>query len=86
MTQKSRASAAIAINGQAIREARKDRGLSVLQLATRVGVTRAYITKLELGHSTRCSPKVHASLVRALHPDHPAAFRTDKARTDKAAA
>ncbi|MGJ3228885.1 Helix-turn-helix [Micromonospora sediminicola] len=75
----SRASAFIAVNGDAIREARKQRGLSIEQLATRVGVTKPYISKLELGHSLRCSVTVHASLVRILRPARSDAFRADKA-------
>ncbi|WP_320069143.1 helix-turn-helix domain-containing protein [Micromonospora sp. RTGN7] len=76
---RSRASAAIAIDGPVLREARKQRGLSVLQLATRVGVSKAYISKLELGYSPRCSVTVHASLVQILRPERADAFRTDRA-------
>lgn len=77
--RRSRASAFVAVNGEAIREARKTRGLSIEQLATRLGVTKAYVSKLELGYSPRCSVTVHASLVQALRPDRADAFRTDKA-------
>ncbi|MEU5950354.1 helix-turn-helix transcriptional regulator [Micromonospora sp. NPDC047465] len=77
--RRSRASAFVAINGEALREARKQRGLSVEQLATRVGVTKAYISKLELGYSPRCSVTVHASLVQSLRPARSDAFRNDKA-------
>ncbi|OKI52878.1 helix-turn-helix domain-containing protein [Micromonospora sp. CB01531] len=77
--RRSRASAFVAINGDALREARKERGLSIGELATRVGVTKAYVSKLELGYSPRCSVTVHASLVQALRPNRTDAFRTDKA-------
>jgi predicted transcriptional regulator len=71
----SRESAAIMIDGPALRELRKERGLSIAQVATRVGVGKAYISKLELGHSKRCSPTVHAALVRVLRPIDHHAFR-----------
>lgn len=76
---KTRASAAIEINGSALREARKDYGLTVVQLAARVGVGKSFISKLELGISPRCSVNVHAALVRVLQPADRHAFRADRA-------
>lgn len=56
----------VAVNGPAIREIRSRSSLDMAELAARVGVERAYITKLELGHSRRVSPKVFNALVAAL--------------------
>lgn len=76
--RKTRASAAITINGSALREARKDSGLTVVQLAARVGVGKSFISKLELGISPRCSVGVHKALVQVLQPADRHAFRADK--------
>ena len=57
---------AIAVNGAALRELRKRSGVSVSAFAQSVGVGRPYISKLELGHSSRVSPEVFAKLLRAL--------------------
>lgn len=54
------------INGFAVREFRKRTDLSVQELADAVGVQRAYVTKIELGHSRRVSPRVFNRLLTAL--------------------
>ena len=77
--RRSRASAFVPINGDALRALRKERGLSIEQVATRVGVGKPYISKLELGYSPRCSVTVHAALVRVLRPERRDAIRADKA-------
>ncbi|CEG89021.1 Putative uncharacterized protein [Propionibacterium freudenreichii] len=59
----------IAIHGPAIREIRKRSGVGVAQLAVEVGVQRAYIAKIELGHSRRVSPAVFEGIVAALSID-----------------
>jgi transcriptional regulator with XRE-family HTH domain len=56
----------IEINGFALRELRMRSGLGVLELAQSVGVQRPYIAKIELGHSTRVSPKVFNAILQAL--------------------
>ena len=56
----------VAINGFVVRELRKARGMSVVELAKEVGVLRPYIAKIELGHSRQVSPKVFNSLLSAL--------------------
>lgn len=56
----------VEVNGFAVRELRIRSGLSVMDLADRAGVTRAYIAKIELGHSQRVSPKMFAALLSAL--------------------
>lgn len=57
---------AVAINGPALRELRIRTGISVADLAREIEVGRAYITKIELGHSKRVSPGVFDALLRAL--------------------
>lgn len=54
------------IHGFAVRELRKRSGLSVVDLADEIKVTRAYIAKIELGHSRKVSPKVFSALLTAL--------------------
>lgn len=56
----------IEVHGYALREVRIRSGLSVAELAAAVGVQRAYIAKIELGHSRRVSPKVFTALLSAL--------------------
>jgi transcriptional regulator with XRE-family HTH domain len=56
----------VEINGFAVRELRIRSGLSVVDLAQRADVTRAYIAKIELGHSQRVSPKMFGALLSAL--------------------
>lgn len=56
----------IEINGYAVREIRVRSGIEVLQLSEQIGVTRAYLTKIELGTSTRVSPRVFTALLTAL--------------------
>lgn len=54
------------INGFAVREFRMQKGIAVAALANEIGVTRAYVTKIELGHSLRVSPKTLNALLTAL--------------------
>lgn len=56
----------VEVNGYALRELRIRSGLGVAELAAQVGVQRAYIAKIELGHSRRVSPKVFNGLLGAL--------------------
>ena len=56
----------VEVHGPAIREIRVRSGLGVMDLATAAGVQRAYIAKLELGHSRRVSPQVFNALLAAL--------------------
>jgi transcriptional regulator with XRE-family HTH domain len=53
----------VEINGFLIRELRKRGGLSVVELAERIGVKRPYVAKIELGHSRRVSVKVFNALI-----------------------
>lgn len=65
MTTERRTST-VPVNGLALREIRERTGISQADLAAEVGTSRAYITKLELGHSRQCSPQVYAAIIRAL--------------------
>lgn len=56
----------IEVHGPALREIRVLSGLEVAELAEAVGVKRPYITKIELGHSRRVSPRVYNALIAAL--------------------
>lgn len=56
----------VEVNGFAVRELRIRSGMEVLDLAGKCGVQRAYIAKIELGHSRRVSPKVYKALLDAL--------------------
>lgn len=52
----------IPINGFACREIRVRSGIDIAPFAELVGVSRAYMAKIELGHSTKVSPKVFAAI------------------------
>lgn len=58
----------VTVNGAALREIRIRSGVSVAALATEVGVSRSYLTKieLELGGRRQVSPHVYSALLRAL--------------------
>lgn len=56
----------VEVNGFALRELRVRSGIGVADLAAQIGVQRPYIAKIELGHSTRVSPKVYNALLSAL--------------------
>ncbi|MBX7264956.1 helix-turn-helix domain-containing protein [Micromonospora sp. Llam7] len=77
-TTRRRPTTAVPIDGDALRRIRIDRGIEVADLATRIRVSRAYVTKLELGHSPRASASVHAALIRVLQPETRDAFRADR--------
>jgi transcriptional regulator with XRE-family HTH domain len=59
----------VEINGYVIRHLRIADGRSVEDLAEQVGVKRPYVTKIELGHSRRVSPKVFNALLAAFSID-----------------
>lgn len=67
----------VEINGYALRQIRLLMGLDAAPLADQIdslvraaggstGMTRAYLAKIELGHSQRVSPKVYAAILKAL--------------------
>ncbi len=69
---------AVAVDGDKLRKLRKERGIEVADLASRVGVGRPYISKLELGHSKRASVRVYAALLRELEIDDYEALLADQ--------
>lgn len=73
----TKATTTYAVNGFAIRELRKRAGISVADLAERVGVQRPYVAKIELGHSRRVSPAVFKGIVLALAIEDPRAILND---------
>ncbi|ROT26246.1 RodZ family helix-turn-helix domain-containing protein [Micromonospora sp. HM5-17] len=75
---RARPGTTVPIDGAELRRARIDRGLEVADLARRLRISRAYLTKLELGHSPRASVTVYAGLVRLLQPADANAFRADR--------
>lgn len=62
----STAPTTVEINGFALRHIRKNAGIEVAELAERIGVQRPYVTKIELGHSQRVSPKVFNAILSTL--------------------
>lgn len=56
----------VTIHGPALRALRKAYGIEIVTLAEQVGVTRSYITKLELGYSRQVSVTVYRALGDAL--------------------
>lgn len=68
----------IEVNGFALRQIRVLSNRQTAELADQVdalvreagnskGMTRSYLAKIELGHSTRVSPRVYAALLQALN-------------------
>lgn len=56
----------ITVNGFALREIRLRSGVDLASFAEQVGVTRSYLSKIELGRNTRVSPQTYAALLVAL--------------------
>lgn len=55
----------VEINGFVVRELRIRDGRSPEALAEQIGVKRPYVVKIEVGRSTRVSPKVFNALLAA---------------------
>lgn len=79
MSKRATPTTTVPINGAAVRSARIDQGIEVADLACRIGISRAYLTNLELGHKRRTSPTVYAALLRALGQQDRDAFRIEVA-------
>ena len=56
----------IAVHGPAIREFRKHVGLEAPEFAKAIGVTRPYVVKIELGHTTHVSVTVFTRMLSTL--------------------
>ncbi|MEU3903249.1 helix-turn-helix domain-containing protein [Streptomyces goshikiensis] len=54
------------VNGVAIRTRRKELGMELAECATAVGISRAYLDQLELGHRCNPRPSIYAALRTAL--------------------
>lgn len=58
---------AVAVNGPALRHIRLLTGVGAAALSRGLGVSRAYITKLELGYNARVSGAFYIRLCEALN-------------------
>lgn len=67
----------IEIHGPVVRHLRVQAGLGVAELADRVGITRAFVAKIELGHSRRVSPKVFNALVATFSIEDPRVLKAN---------
>jgi transcriptional regulator with XRE-family HTH domain len=56
----------VAVNGYAGREIRNNHGLDAGEVAAKMGISRVYLYKIELGHSLRVSPRVFKAWMDAL--------------------
>ena len=54
------------VNGAAIRTRRKDLGMGLAECAAVIGISRAYLDQLELGHRQHPRPRIYAALRTAL--------------------
>lgn len=54
------------VDGAAIRNRRMDLGLSIEDCAARAGITRPYLSQLELGHRREMRPPTYTALHTAL--------------------
>lgn len=59
----------VAVNGRALRTARKAAGVEAAQLAEKVGIDRSFLYHLERGSRTRMSPAKFNALAAALGVD-----------------
>ncbi|WP_426404257.1 helix-turn-helix domain-containing protein [Streptomyces sp. R-07] len=58
------------VDGAAIRKIRMSRGLPIADLARRTGISRSYLTRLEIGVRRNMRPHTYAALRAALElPD-----------------
>lgn len=57
----------VEIDGAALRHLRKLAGHSLTELATRVDCSLSYLSNLETGARTACSPALYARICDALH-------------------
>ena len=56
----------VEVNGAAIRTIRKLAGVEIRDLATRIGITSSYLSRIETGSRRRLRPSVYAALRAAL--------------------
>lgn len=72
------------VNGAALRRYRMSQGLSIKQVASVAGISRSYLSHLEIGARTRMSPGAYVRLREALraHDDSLLALTEDTYRED----
>lgn len=58
------------VDGAAIRELRKSRGIPVADLARTAGISRSYLTRLEIGVRRQMRPPTYVALRTALGVPH----------------
>lgn len=63
------ANANVEINGAALRELRKLAGHNITELASIIDCSFQYLSQLETGARTACSPALYARICDALHLD-----------------
>ncbi|MFE1903853.1 helix-turn-helix domain-containing protein [Streptomyces gardneri] len=56
------------VDGAAIRKIRMSRGIPIADLARRAGISRSYLTRLEIGVRRHMRPHTYAALHEALEP------------------
>ncbi|MFI1580082.1 helix-turn-helix domain-containing protein [Embleya sp. NPDC020630] len=59
------------VDGPAVRQLRMARGLEMVDVAARVGIDRAYLSRVEC-HSLRMTARTFLALCGVLKPDNPA--------------
>jgi len=70
--------AGVEVDGNALRELRKDLGYTITEFAPRVGISFGFLSQIERGHK-RVSPPVFRRLVSALEiQDNPDAIKPRK--------
>jgi transcriptional regulator with XRE-family HTH domain len=58
------------VDGSAIRELRKSRGIRIADLARTAGISRSYLTRLEIGVRRQMRPPTYVALRTALGVPH----------------
>lgn len=81
MAPTPRRSRNIAIDGKKTTEARRNAGLTQLQLATKAGISQSYLSSLELGERSRMSPALYTRLCDALGVTDPSTLMAEPPTT-----
>lgn len=59
----------LTVNGALVRRTRKKRGLEIADVAARVGISRSYLSRIEV-RSLRLTPSTYKALCAALNCDY----------------
>lgn len=65
------------VNGAEVREERMRQGLEIADVAARVGITRSYLSRIEV-NSRRLRPKTYQALINALSRKYPSFLVEDE--------